>query len=129
MADKTLSMRDELQQLLLVAAGAVPGALLRWQLGAALHDRDVLANVLGALILGLLLGLPCGPRLQLLIGVGFCGAFTTFSSWMVNSVDLISTGQPWAAVGLIGLTFGLGLGGAALGLLVGRALGRLRLRP
>ncbi|MEC8096302.1 fluoride exporter [Synechococcus sp. A18-25c] len=129
MADKTLSMRDELQQLLLVAAGAVPGALLRWQLGAALHDRDVLANVLGALILGLLLGLPCGPRLQLLIGVGFCGAFTTFSSWMVNSVDLISTGQPWAAVGLIGLTFGLGLGGAALGLLVGRALGRLTLRP
>ena len=129
MDDKTLSMRDELQQLLLVAAGAVPGALLRWQVGAALHDRDVLANVLGALILGLLLGLPCGPRLQLLIGVGFCGAFTTFSSWMVNSVDLISTGQPWAAVGLIGLTFGLGLGGAALGLLVGRALGRLRLRP
>ena len=129
MADKTLSMRDELQELLLVAAGAVPGALLRWQLGAALHDRDVLANVLGALILGLLLGLPYRPRLQLLIGVGFCGAFTTFSSWMVNSVDLIHTGQPLAAVGLIGLTFGLGLGGAALGLLVGRGLGRLKLRP
>ena len=84
MADKTLSMRDELQQLLLVAAGAVPGALLRWQLGAALHDRDVLANVLGALILGLLLGLPCGPRLQLLIGVGFCGAFTTFSLSLIH---------------------------------------------
>ncbi|QNI72215.1 CrcB family protein [Synechococcus sp. NOUM97013] len=129
MADKTLSMRDELQELLLVAIGAVPGALLRWQLGAALHDRDVLANVLGALILGLLLGLPYRPRLQLLIGVGFCGAFTTFSSWMVNSVDLLSSGQPWAAVGLIGLTLGLGLGGAALGLLVGRGLGRLKLRP
>ena len=89
MAEKTLSMRDELQELLLVAAGAVPGALLRWQLGAALHDRDVLANVLGALILGLLLGLPYRPRLQLLIGIGFCGAFTTFSSWMVNSVELM----------------------------------------
>ena len=91
MADKTLSMRDELQELL-VAVGAVPGPCC-WQLGAALHDRDVLANVLGALILGLLLGLPYRPRLQLLIGVGFCGAFTTFSSWMVNGVDLIGTGQ------------------------------------
>ena len=122
MADETQSIRDELQELLLVAVGAVPGALLRWQLGAALHDRDVLANVLGALILGLLLGLPYRPRLQLLIGVGFCGAFTTFSSWMVNSVDLIVTSQPWAAVGLIGLTLGLGLGGAALGFWIGRLL-------
>ena len=129
MAEKTLSLRSELQELLLVALGAVPGALLRWQLGAALHDRDVLANVLGSLILGLLLGLPYRPRLQLLIGIGFCGSFTTFSSWMVNSVDLIHTGQPLAAVGLIGLTFGLGLGGAALGLLVGRGLGRLTIRP
>ena len=129
MADKTLSLRAELHELLLVALGAVPGALLRWQLGAALHDRDVLANVMGSLILGLLLGLPYRPRLQLLMGIGFCGSFTTFSSWMVNSVDLIHTGQPLAAVGLIGLTFGLGLGGAALGLLVGRGLGRLTIRP
>ena len=98
MADKTLSMRDELQQLLLVAAGAVPGALLRWQLGAALHDRDVLANVLGALILGLLLGLPCGPRLQLLIGVGFCGAFTTFRQFVQDGhvpPARLKSSDPW----------------------------------
>ena len=104
MANQPLTMRKELQELLLVALGAVPGALVRWQLGAALNDRDVLANVLGSFILGLLLGLPYQPRLQLLIGIGFCGSVTTFSSWMVNSIDLIHTGQPLAAVGLIGLT-------------------------
>ena len=129
MANQPLTMRKELQELLLVALGAVPGALVRWQLGAALNDRDVLANVVGSFILGLLLGLPYRPRLQLLIGIGFCGSVTTFSSWMVNSIDLIHTGQPLAAVGLIGLTLGLGLGGAALGLLVGRGLGRLTIRP
>ena len=129
MANQPLTMRKELQELLLVALGAVPGALVRWQLGAALNDRDVLANVVGSFILGLLLGLPYRPRLQLLIGIGFCGSVTTFSSWMVNSIDLIYTGQPLAAVGLIGLTLGLGLGGAALGLLVGRGLGRLTIRP
>ena len=129
MANQPLTMRKELQELLLVALGAVPGALVRWQLGAALNDRDVLANVVGSFILGLLLGLPYRPRLQLLIGIGFCGSVTTFSSWMVNSIDLIHTGQPLASVGLIGLTLGLGLGGAALGLLVGRGLGRLTIRP
>ena len=80
-------------KLLLVGVGAVPGALLRWQCGLVLHDRDVVVNVLGSLILGLLLGLPYRPRIQLLVGIGFCGSLTTFSSWMVNSVDLIVSWQ------------------------------------
>ncbi len=116
------SLSTELQELLLVAVGAVPGALLRWQFGVEFHDRDVLVNVLGSLILGLLLGLPYRPRLQLLVGIGFCGSLTTFSSWMVNSVDLINSGALIAALGLIGMTLGLGLGGAALGLLIGRSI-------
>ena len=120
MPENTPSLGTELQELLLVAVGAVPGALLRWQFSVVLHDRDVLVNVFGSLILGLLLGLPYRPRLQLLAGIGFCGSLTTFSSWMVNSVDLIVSGDPLAALGLIGMTLGLGLGGAALGLWIGR---------
>ena len=120
MADATPSFRQEVQELLLVAIGAVPGALLRWQFGVVLNDRDVLANVLGSLILGVLVGLPYRPRVQVLVGIGFCGSFTTFSSWMVNSVDLIYQGRPMAAVGLIGLTLGLGIGAAWVGNLFGR---------
>ncbi len=129
MPEQSPSFRTELQELLLVAVGAVPGALLRWQFGVVLNDRDVLVNVLGSLILGLLLGLPYRPRIQLLVGIGFCGSLTTFSSWMVNSVDLIVSGQQLAAVGLIGLTLGLGLGGAALGLWIGRRFDALAIKP
>ena len=129
MPERSPSLAKELQELLLVAVGAVPGALLRWQFGVVLHDRDVLVNVLGSLILGLLLGLPYRPRLQLLVGIGFCGSLTTFSSWMVNSVDLIASGQLFEAIGLIGMTLGLGLGGAALGLWIGRRVDALAIKP
>ena len=129
MPEQSPSFRTELQELLLVAVGAVPGALLRWQFGVVLNDRDVLVNVLGSLILGLLLGLPYRPRIQLLVGIGFCGSLTTFSSWMVNSVDLIVSGQQLAAIGLIGMTLGLGLGGAALGLWIGRRFDALTIKP
>ena len=128
MPENTPSLGTELQELLLVAVGAVPGALLRWQFSVVLHDRDVLVNVFGSLILGLLLGLPYRPRLQLLAGIGFCGSLTTFSSWMVNSVDLIVSGESLAALGLIGMTLGLGLGGAALGLWIGRNMSALFVR-
>ena len=129
MPEQTPALGTELQELLLVGVGAVPGALLRWQFGLVLHDRDVVVNVLGSLILGLLLGLPYRPRIQLLVGIGFCGSLTTFSSWMVNSVDLIASGQRLEALGLIGMTLGLGLGGAALGLLIGRGISASALKP
>ena len=116
-----LSLRQDLSELALVALGAVPGAVMRWQIGSYLHDNDVIVNVLGAFLLGWLAGLPLRPRRQLLIGIGFCGALTTFSSWMVNCVSFIAQGDWLAALGLIGLTLGLGLGAAALGVFVGRS--------
>ena len=121
-ATHQLSLRKDLSELLLVAMGAVPGAVMRWQIGSYLHDNDVIVNVLGAFILGWLAGLPLRPRRQLLIGIGFCGSLTTFSSWMVNCVSFIAQGDWLAALGLIGLTLGLGLGAAALGVFVGRNL-------
>ena len=124
MADHRSALRLELQELLLVALGAVPGALLRWQLGLHLADLNLLANVLGAALLGFLAGLPAAPRRQLLLGVGFCGSLTTFSSWMLDTVRLIAGGELASALGLLGLTLGLGLGGAALGLQMGRRIGR-----
>ncbi len=119
-----LSLRKDLSELLLVALGAVPGAVMRWQVGAHLQDNNVIVNVLGAFILGWLAGLPLRPKRQLLIGIGFCGSLTTFSSWMVDCVAFIAQGDWLAALGLIGVTLGLGLGAAALGVLFGRALAK-----
>ena len=119
-----LSLRQDLHELALVALGAVPGAVMRWQIASHFHDNDVIVNVLGAFILGWLVGLPIRPKRQLLIGIGFCGALTTFSSWMVHCVTFISQGDWLAALGLIGLTLGLAVGAAGLGVLTGRALVR-----
>ena len=119
-----LSLRQDLHELALVALGAVPGAVMRWQIASHFHDNDVIVNVLGAFILGWLFGLPIRPKRQLLIGIGFCGSLTTFSSWMVHCVTFISQGDWLAALGLIGLTLGLGVGAAGLGVITGRALVR-----
>ena len=124
MTESRPPLQVELNELMLVAIGAVPGALLRWQVAVHLQDRDVLVNVFGAAVLGLLAGLPAAPRRQLLIGIGFCGSLTTFSSWMMNAVKLISVGQWPEALGLIGITLGLGLGAAALGYVLGRLVHR-----
>ena len=114
------SLNAELQELVLVALGAVPGALLRWQVALHCSDSHLLVNVLGAALLGSLAGLPAAPRRQLLIGIGFCGSLTTFSSWMLEAMQLISAGQVFEAAGLIGLTLGLGVGAAALCFGIGR---------
>ena len=124
MADQSSRLRSELTELLLVAAGAVPGALLRWQVALHLEDQNLLVNVLGAALLGLLAGRPAAPRRQLLVGIGFCGSLTTFSSWTLAAMKQLSAGDWAAALGLIGLTLGLGLGAAALGFVLGHRLKR-----
>ena len=122
MADDRSALKFELQELLLVALGAVPGALLRWQLSLHLADQNLVANTLGSALLGFLAGLPAAPRRQLLLGVGFCGSLTTFSSWMLDAVRQLGVGEIKSAAGLIGLTLGLGLGAAALGFQLGRKI-------
>ena len=122
MADHRSALTFELQELLLVALGAVPGALLRWQLALHLADQNLVANTLGSAMLGFVAGLPAAPRRQLLLGVGFCGSLTTFSSWMLDAVRQLGVGEIKAAAGLIGLTLGLGLGAAALGFQLGRKI-------
>ena len=114
------TLQLELQELSLVGLGAVPGAVLRWQVDLYLGDQNLLVNVLGAALLGLLAGLPAAPRRQLLLGIGFCGSLTTFSSWMMAATKHLSSGDWAAALGLIGSTLGLGLGAAALGFRLGR---------
>ena len=114
MSETAPSLQLELQELLLVGVGAVPGALLRWQLALHLGDQNLLVNVIGTALLGLLAGLPAAPRRQLLLGIGFCGSLTTFSSWMLAAMQHLSAGDWASALGLIGLTLGLGLGAAGL---------------
>ena len=121
MADRQL--RFALKELALVGCGAVPGAWMRWQSGVHLGPvlggsavSDLLVNLIGSLILGFLAGpMPRRPSLLLLLGIGFCGCLTTFSSWMLDVVKLLQAGQPVFGLLLIVVSLLLGLACAAAG--------------
>lgn len=106
-------------EFLLVGAGGVLGALARYAVGLCLPGRtvDTLAvNVLGSLALGALAAtLADGAVFLTTFGVGFCGAFTTFSSFAVETVSLYEDGERRAAIGnaaanLIGALVAVGAG-------------------
>jgi CrcB protein len=103
---------------LLVGLGGVFGALARYLLGerADAHSGDTLAvNLLGSFLLGALVAAPVGAPLLQFLGTGFCGAFTTFSSFAFETVRLAETGEPGRAFGnaaanLVGTLLAVGLG-------------------
>lgn len=119
-------LRREARDFTLVAAGAIPGALLRWQLEqvalrsggglAAITAADLLANLIGCLLIGLLLGTPApAARLYLWAGIGFCGSLTTFSSWMLELVRALDAGQPLESLLVLAVSLVGGLGLVQLG--------------
>ena len=132
------ALRDELRELTLVAGGAIPGALLRWQLEGAgsawagglkgLIAGDLVANLLGCLLLGLLLGRPRpAARLMLWGGIGLCGSLTTFSSWMLELVRALDRGDAGASLKVLLISLVGGLVLMALGQWLGRQLARQRI--
>jgi CrcB protein len=106
-------LRRELRDLGLVAAGAIPGALLRWQLELAMPPQAILlANLIGCLLIGVLLGQPSRrDSLYLWGGIGFSGSLTTFSSWMLELVRQLETGRSLVAALQLAVSL---MGGLAL---------------
>jgi CrcB protein len=81
---------------LAVGLGGAAGALARYAVGQAIEGRgrDTLAvNVLGSFAIGFLLASGVGETALLAAAVGFCGAFTTFSSFAVETVRLAEDGE------------------------------------
>ena len=109
----------------LVAAGGAAGTAARIGVGEALpvHPGQwpwatFAVNLAGAFLLGVLLEAigrgAGGTRLRLLLGTGFCGAFTTYSALAAETDGLLRAGRP-------GLAAGYALGSVAAGLLTAAA--------
>jgi CrcB protein len=118
---------------LLVSIGAVPGAWLRFRMVNHLepmlprrHWGTFGVNVIAAFALGLVVALErsCpgnGPRLLLLIGTGFLGSFSTFSSFIGELHAELHHGHWGEAALLAACSLLAGLMAIKAGLLLGQA--------
>lgn len=116
--------------LLLVMLGGAAGAVARFLVNQAASRHTVSAlpygtltvNVAGSLLLGLLAGIGSDLPgwLGALLGTGFCGALTTYSTFSLETLRLAATGAAGRVRALlnVGCTLGLGLGAAHLGRLL-----------
>jgi CrcB protein len=104
-----------------LVAGAV-GAVLRYLVTRSLGSVGVLVvNVVGSAIGGVLVALTSGD-LRLILLTGFCGGLTTFSTFSVETVQLVVAGRVRGAVLNVAANLVLGVGAAAVAYGVGVAL-------
>lgn len=115
-----------LRRILLVALGGTVGTAARLALGLVLPDAGgipvavLLANILGALLIGILAArLPASTDLRLTLGTGVLGGFTTYSAFMTGTIALWAEAPVLAGAYAVG-SLVLGLAAAALGLRLGR---------
>ena len=99
---------DKLMQFLMVGLGGAAGSMLRYGmtlLCAALHLSGNVAtfgvNIMGSFLIGLFTGCCRESSLLLLLTVGLCGGFTTFSTFSMQNVRLLQEGKIWIAAAYI----------------------------
>ncbi len=122
--------------IVLVALGGAAGAVARYVLDGWVAQRvagafpwgTLVINLSGSLVLGVLFALavernvlPAGVRGPLMIG--FLGAYTTFSTLMLESWRLWEDGAVALALGNVLGSAALGIVAVVAGLTIGRALG------
>ena len=120
--------------VLLVLLGGAVGAPSRYLVDRWVQSRHpsrfpwgtFTVNTIGCLVLGLVAGgvsRADGPGwLLTLLGTGFCGALTTFSTFSFETIRLVEEGATRVAVGYLLLSLAAGLAVCALGWSAGTAL-------
>ena len=120
-------------QALAIAAGGALGALMRFWVSTAVYCwlgrgfpwGTLAVNVLGSLVMGvlyilLLERLTTGPEVRALLLIGFLGAFTTFSTFSIETFNLIEQ----AEIGKALLNMGVSVIACVLAAWAGVILGR-----
>ena len=122
--------------LALVVIGGAMGAPLRYVTDLAVQRwhggrfpwGTLAVNVVGCLLLGMVLGLAASgaasAEVLSLVGTGFCGALTTYSTFSFETVRLVEDGAFAAVLGNVLLSLGGGLGAGVLGWTIGWIIGQ-----
>lgn len=120
-----------IRELLAVAVGGACGSTARYLLsGVALAGHTLCGfpagtfavNAAGSLLIGLLLVSTLPPAAGWLLTVGFCGGFTTFSTFSADAVQMLRAGNYGPALLYIGLSVAVCLACTALGMWIGTHL-------
>jgi fluoride exporter len=122
-------------QLFAIATGGAVGALLRYWTANAVNTRmgtgfpfgTLTVNVLGSLVIGflyiwLLERMSTGPALRAFLMIGLLGAFTTFSTFSIETLNLLESGQPVRALLNVLVSVTVCVAAAGLGVLTARQL-------
>ena len=109
----------DLPAVVLVGVGGALGALLRYGITRVMDVEafpygTFAVNALGSFVLGLLTFGSVGNQTLLLVGVGGCGAFTTFSSFAHDTVHRFEAGETLPALVNAAGTLAAALAGIAL---------------
>lgn len=111
-------MPHDYEPYILIASGGFAGACMRYALNEAVPGMRgiLLINVLGCYLLGFLMyeSIYIGafsPRMRMACGVGFVGAFTTFSTFSLQTFEA----SPGAALANVLVSLALGFAGIYLG--------------
>ena len=128
-------MTPGFQRTLLVALGGLVGCVARyWLAGVVQRVGDhgfptgtLAVNVLGSLIIGLVMTLSLERGLvdediRILITTGFCGGFTTMSTFSYETLALLRDGERLLALGNVGISVVACLGAVWTGSVLGRSL-------
>jgi CrcB protein len=124
-----------MRQVLAIAAGGAVGALLRYWVSTATHTvlgrgfpyGTFTVNVLGSLLMGflyvwLLDRVVTGPVVRAFLLIGLLGGFTTFSTFSIESLNLIEAGQILKALVNVLLSVTVCITAAGLGVLIARQI-------
>ena len=103
--------------LILVGIGGMFGGLCRFQLGKMISQKSktvfptgtFLINITGAILLGMLTSIDVKNKTYLLLGEGFLGAYTTFSTFMYEGINLFQRNKERNALVYILSTLFLGI--------------------
>ncbi|MDD2483649.1 MAG: fluoride efflux transporter CrcB [Eubacteriales bacterium] len=115
---------------LLVGLGGILGGISRYQLGKMISESvrttfpvaTFFINLCGAFLLGSLMAKTSGGSLYLLLGDGFLGAFTTFSTYMYESFSLFRENEKRNAIIYIVCSLLLGIVAYTFGFIVAETL-------